>query len=332
MTEPRALLWLECEWEPHTAFGSPVLGCTLFSRLVAELARRHGMPAVDDWLVGYVQGQPFVVLGDPRPRGYVPRPALAPHEFNDVHGIDAKALKSRRWVQERALGEPASGWLTHAIRDADLLPSSGARESTKASLLTADDRAGFSTPDHRPTDWPLFQYAPVSWVIDVLVDATRIAPEDVIETLRLVGAVGHGAHAARGLGKFSLRAFLVKRWRTLPGDVAFCLGSCAPPSVPEPQGYDFARYRPRVIRGWSGASPQHHSIEHAKLPMLVAEAGALFRTRTVSGSNFFGRGLGGRNEPISRVDARAVAQGYAPALWIARTPEAIAPPAANGSA
>lgn len=330
MTSSLPLLWLECVWEPHTAFGSPVLGCTLFSRLVAELACRHGTAAMDAWLDGYVDGRPFVVIGDPRPRGHLPRPALAPHEFEEVAGADAKTLKARRWVHERALQEPASAWLAHAGRDADLLPppvDGGDRGAVP--LFSVDDRAGFSVGAQRQTEWPLFHYGPVPWVIDVLVDADRIAPDDVLATLRTMGAMGQGAHAARGLGKFSLGARQVKRWRTLPGDLAYCLGGCAPPPVSEPQGYGFARYRPRVIRGWAGPSASHERVHHAKLPMLLAEAGALFRTGANAGANFFGRGLGGRSEPLSRVDPRAVAQGYAPALWIARTAEVPTPAAGS---
>ena len=318
MTQSNALTWLECEWIPHTAFGSPVLGCTLFSRLVAELARRHGRSSVDAWLEGYVSGRPFLVVGDPRPKGYVPRPALAAHEFSGVSGIDAKALKSRRWVKERALQEPATAWLTHAVRDADLLePASEGDASNKLALLTLDDRTGFSERFERNTHCSLFNYGRVRWVIDVLIDVSRIAPADVLTALSSLGMVGHGAQAARGLGKFSLGGYQVKRWRSQPGDLVFCFGTSVPPMVPKSQGYDFARYRPRVIRGWSGPSTAHDRIDHAKLPMLVAEAGALFHTGPVAATNFFGRGLGGPGEPLSRVDPSAVAQGYAPALWVA---------------
>ena len=318
MTQSRLLTWLECEWIPHTAFGSPVLGCTLFSRLVAELARRHGSSSVDAWLEGYVSGRPFLVIGDPRPKGYVPRPALAPHEFSGVSGADAKALKSRRWVKELALREPATAWLSHAVRDADLLaPVSEGEVSNNASLLAVDERTGFSDRHQRQTHWALFNYGQVPWVVDVLLDATRIAPNDVLAALSSLGMVGQGAQAARGLGKFSIGANRVKSWRSQPGDVAFCIGASVPPTVPKSQGYDFARYRPRVIRGWSGPSAAHDRVDHAKLPMLVAEAGALFHTGPVATSNFFGRGLGGPGEPLSRVDPRAVAQGYAPALWVA---------------
>lgn len=325
------MLWLECGWEPHTAFGSPVLGCTLFSRLVAELARRHPAGVLNGWLAGYGAGRPFLVVGDPRPQGHVPRPALAPHEFAKVVGVEPKALKSRRWVPERILEKPATLWLESAVRDADLLALHSDETGAQGEvLLLADDRTGFSVSAGRLTHWPLFHYAPLPWVVDVLVDTDRIAPEIVLAALRHVGATGQGAHAARGLGKFSVRAAKPKRWRHTSGGVAYCLGACAPPGVPTSQGYEFARYRTRIIRGWSGASNGHERVEHAKLPFLVAEAGALFSAPAGNSSNVFGRGLGGVNEPLSKVDPRAVAQGYAPALWVALHPDP--PPAPPGSA
>lgn len=320
MTAGPPLVWFECDWRPLTAFGAPVLGCTLFSRWVAEMARRCDANTLATRLQGYLGGRPFLVVGDPRPKGFVPRPALALHEFTHPTGIDAKQIKARRWVPERSVGTALSRWLDDAATDDELQRSPA---SSLTAIVHPDLRSGFSGPCAGAATWPVLHYAALEWVIDILIDTKRLSSDEVSETLSLIGAVGFGAHAARGLGKFAVGRLRRKEWPAATGNIAYCMGLCSPPPLSRSRGNKFARYRPRIIRGWSSPSAQHARVEHAKVPLLLAEAGALFQIEEGSVINCFGQGIGGQGS-LSRIEPRAVAQGYAPVLTVMLHDEGLA--------
>ena len=85
--------------KPGTAFGSPVKGDTLFGQFCWALRNRYGETRLVDVLQGYVQEEPFAVISDAFPAGYLPFPTLPTDRFDLPATADRKQLKSRRWLK-----------------------------------------------------------------------------------------------------------------------------------------------------------------------------------------------------------------------------------------
>lgn len=310
MRSRKPLSWFECEWRPLTVFGAPMLGCTLFSRLVFEMAARQDATTLDARLHGYLAGHPFLIVGDPRPKKFVPRPALAAHEFLHQTVGSPEAMKAQRWVPDSYVGKPIEQWLNEAISDVKPAQHSVNQIS---SVIHKDERVLFCDRTSATFSCPAYHYRDVSWVVDVLIDPEMVSIDEICELLSIIGTVGFGTNASRGFGKFSLGRYRRKDWPSATGNAVYCLGSCSPPPLCRPNGYRFARYRSRIIRGWTGPSSDHRRMEHAKVPILLADVGAIFQLDEVISLNYFGQGIGGSGL-LSRNRPEAIAQGYAPAI------------------
>jgi CRISPR-associated protein Csm4 len=66
---------------PRSAFGTPLLGDTLFGQLCWAIRNRQGEARLTALLEAYTDGHPFLVVSDAMPAGYVPRPSLPGHVF-----------------------------------------------------------------------------------------------------------------------------------------------------------------------------------------------------------------------------------------------------------
>ena len=61
---------------PQTAFGTPLVGDTLFGHLCWNIAEAYGVARLRDLLDGYTAGAPFLIASDAFPAGYLPLPTL----------------------------------------------------------------------------------------------------------------------------------------------------------------------------------------------------------------------------------------------------------------
>ena len=59
---------------PLSAFGTPLAGDTLFGQLCWTLRHQLGNARLDELLLGYTRGKPFLVVSDALPAGHVPLP------------------------------------------------------------------------------------------------------------------------------------------------------------------------------------------------------------------------------------------------------------------
>lgn len=83
---------------PLSAFGTPPKGDSLFGQLCWAARHRFGEDRLTEWLGGYANGAPFLVVSDALPAGHLPRPALPGHWFDEIDSADRKAVKKRRWL------------------------------------------------------------------------------------------------------------------------------------------------------------------------------------------------------------------------------------------
>src|SRR5690606_15187520 len=98
---------------PLSAFGTLPKGDTLFGQLCWSVRNRSGEEKLRNLLEGYTSGNPFAVVSDAFPGGYLPRPALPRHWFDRLPEADPKAAKKRRWLPVTEFERPVETWLEY---------------------------------------------------------------------------------------------------------------------------------------------------------------------------------------------------------------------------
>ncbi len=306
---------------PLSAFGTKPMGDTLFGQLCWAVRNRYGEARLVELLDGYSQGGPFVVVSDAFPTGYLPRPVLPGHWFDEVKGADRKAVKKRSWMPIDQFHAPVEAWLEHCL-SSSAIPSGAAAEHPQPHN-TLNRNTGTTGEG---------QFAPYAmnqlWfgdkdvreiVLDVylVLDESRLAADELRELLADIGAVGFGRDASIGLGKFEIKEFEPFGFpNQAHADAWLTLAPCAP------QGLlwhaDRCFYQPFTRFGRHGDIGVHGQGGPFKTPVLLANTGAVLTPQigTELCALFTGKGLGGDGR-LSKTIPGTVHQGYAPVVGIA---------------
>lgn len=104
-----------------SAFATPLKGDTLFGQLCWAIRNRLGEDRLNELLDGYTSGQPFAVVSDAFPQGYLPLPKLPGLFYDKIDGEDRKAIKKRCWLPEEAASVPVTQWLAQAKAASDVI-------------------------------------------------------------------------------------------------------------------------------------------------------------------------------------------------------------------
>lgn len=318
---------LRVQIKPLSAFGTPPKGDSLFGQLCWAARHRFGEGRLADWLAGYTDGAPFLVVSDALPAGHLPRPALPGHWFEQGENADRKAVKKRRWLPLDRAGEPLAAWLRHCVGDTELAQSHPGEHKATAnpprfvashpqphnslSGVTGTTGRGAFAPYQTEQHW----YAPGAeldlWLIH---DPARIGRDDIAALLKDVGAFGFGRDASIGLGKFEVLAVDAAELPAQPGANAWLtLAPCAPQGLAWRPERCF--YQPFTRFGRHGDLAVQIGRPF-KNPVLLAQTGALLAPQEFAPRSFTGQGLGG-DGVLSRAIAATVHQGYAPVAAVA---------------
>lgn len=322
--------------KPLSAFGTLPLGDTLFGQLCWLLREHEGEAKLTELLQDYTTGNPFAVVSDAFPSGYVPRPTvpLSYLRENDGNSGDRKAVKKKVWLPESMLAQPCKKWLESCVSEKDVLakwqenlpekektPKNGFLEQelqqhNSISRLTGTTGQGQFAP------YTLDQY----WYgqgtklnVHIVFDEGKISAEQLRATFKTMGLFGFGRDASIGLGKFEL---LEAATKTLPAianaNAVLTLAPCAPQGC----GFDAKRsyYQLFTRFGRHGGSAVQ-SGNPFKTPVLMANTGAVFSSNLFNATTLFvGQGLGGLNDKgegiLSKQIPATVQQGYAPVIPI----------------
>lgn len=92
---------------PLSALGTPLSGDTLFGQLCWALRNRYGETRLIGLLADYTQGQPFMVIANAYPAGYLPKPSLPAHWFQPATTTQ-KPLNPTTKRQKNSAGCPLS--------------------------------------------------------------------------------------------------------------------------------------------------------------------------------------------------------------------------------
>lgn len=311
--------WLTAHIRPLSAFGSELKGDTLFGQLCWAIRHRVGVEALGGLLRDYTRGQPFLVVADAFPSGYLPRPELPPPV--NLEPTMRKIWKTARWRPIAAMQKPVdmagdgAGDGAAASRQTVWQPALQAHNSI--NRLTATTGDGFD-PFQMARLWPR---KGLTLDLHFVIDTDRFPQDLLITCLADIGSFGYGRDASIGLGRFELLGTTDGRPAHAPRPDAFLtLAPCAP------QGGKWNRarcfYRPFTRFGRHGDAAATGK-QLFKAPILLADAAAVLTPVPMDENQLFvGHGLGGDGR-LSHAIPATVHQGYAPAIPI-RLPEELA--------
>jgi CRISPR-associated protein Csm4 len=311
---------------PQSAFGTLLLGDTLFGQLCWAIRNRQGEARLEALLQGYTTGQPFLVVSDALPSGHVPRPTLPGHFFRLLESVDRKATKRKKWLPLERLNEPVVDWLSHCVTSEELFGGQVLRSQPHNTInrQTGTTGTGMFAPYAIEQFWYSRRAAPRnngssqaetgSFDIYLVADSTRLPIGELSVALSDIGQLGFGRDASIGLGRFDMVESLEET--ILPSQADANAWLTLSPCVPQGLSLDPARSFYQVFTRFG----RHGDIEVLrgspfKTPVLMAAGGAVLTPQIYENRSFVGQGLGG-DGALSKTLPATVHQGYAPAMGI----------------
>ena len=306
---------------PRTAFGSPLLGETLFGSLCWAVVRLSGENRLKNLLEGYDEGRPFAVVSDAFPAGFVPLPAMPTSFWTPAVAADRKKLKKQIWLAHDDLERAPREWRNLAKASSELpgrkkVKTNEGWKVPPASLTVA---VVHNTIDRLTNCTGEGQFAPylqeqrwlnsdVELEVTVVLDESRFTPEELVGAFQYIGNSGFGCDASIGLGKFELTGSPVEVVGCRASRRFLALASSVFGGMPGMVSEE-TYYRVRTHFGRHGAELALSGAPF-KQPVLMAQSGAVVTFDQPVTTTFVGRGITG----ISRIQPEAVHQGYAPVL------------------
>ena len=294
---------------PETAFGTPLVGDTLFGQICWGIAEQYGETRLEACLQGYTADHPFLVVSDAFPQNHLPLPTLPSGYWQQGGETDRKKLKQRQWLPEAALTESSRDWQKEAKSSSDIAPHLISRHSQPHNSLNRQTHTNGAGGQFALHESEQIWYATGHlWQIYLLLDEGRLKKDELQQVLANIGLSGYGRDASVGLGKYSIIGFeptdLFERHAT--GNAVFTLAN----SCPQGLGYDAENsyYHTHTRFGRHG-NTQATTGQPFKKPLLMAQTGAVFSGASPS-KPYVGQGIAG----VSKSQLQAVHQGYAPAL------------------
>ncbi|MCK9607783.1 MAG: CRISPR-associated protein Csm7 [Methylomonas sp.] len=303
--------------QPLSAFATALKGDTLFGQLCWAIRNRFGEERLTACLNGYNQNQPFIVLSDAFPQGYLPLPKLPSCFYQTQATADRKALKKRNWLPISDVVKPIDEWQLAAV-DAKTISAGNTNNlsekhpqphNTINRQTNTTGENGFA-PYSVEQEWFTPQ---LKWTIHLLLDTAKLSLAECQQCLEDIGQFGFGKDASIGMGKFSIDTFVEQPLPAQnPANACLTLAPCAPQGL----GFDAdASYYQLFTRfGRHGDIAVHQQGKPFKNPILLAQTAAVFTTPPPA-TGFIGQGIGGNGE-LSNTISETVHQGYAPVIAV----------------
>lgn len=309
---------------PVSAFATPLAGDTLFGQLCWSIRERFGVARLSSLLEGYTSGHPFVVVSDGLPallsaqsiwQVWIRKPALpVVYDQNNVGTIkERKLLRNRAWLPLHERTDDFLRWLDSACE----LPEPTKEQDavvTQNSINRMTGTTGSAPFAPRQTGITVFPVTAFRCIVGC-IDESRLSEEDFKVLLEDIGQFGFGKDATTGMGKFEVCAVKTHEEAVSGASVVTTLAPCAPDT--QLLQSDRCYYQPLTRFGRHGN--QLAQQKAFKAPIMMLSSGALLSFHAPLDRCWFGRGLGGRDSPISQTLPETVHQGYAPVLPLSKT-------------
>ncbi len=305
--------------QPLSAFGTPLIGDTLFGQLCWAIHNRYGVERLTELLEGYTEQQPFLIASDAFPAGYLPKPSLPANFFTKIEMAERKKIKKQIWMPVSELQQAVYDWINHCKTTADISPDATAQWQEKRLQPHNSINRMTGTTGEMGDD----SFAPYgmtqTWYqhntelqCHFLLDETRFSQQELQDCLTDIGNFGFGRDATIGLGKFIVNEGIASDWKTHPQANALMTLS---PIAPQGLGYNAATsYYQLFTRFGRHGDTGVHKGNPFKNPILMADTGAVFQQNT--DKLFLGQGLGAKKQPISLSIPETVQQAYAAVIPI----------------
>ncbi|SDH35837.1 hypothetical protein [Nitrosomonas sp. Nm132] len=302
----------------HSAFGTLLVGDTLFGQCCWAVREQWGESELQRLLNGYTTGNPWLVVSDGFPAGFLPKPTL-PQSFESASSAEErKAIKHQRWIPLEVVGKPLKGMLAEAKSDDEAYtkkPVEAVQPHNTLNRLTGTTGTGQFAPY---TQRQIFYAHNQAIDLYLALDESRLPIEKMRILLEAIGMQGYGRDASIGLGKFGVNS--IESHHFAPAispektNAFWTLAPCAPQGL----GFDADKSYWRVItRFGRHGSHQALAANPFKNPVLLTATGAIFAADKPADTLFIGQGLGG-NGQLSKSEPATVQQGYAPVVSLNR--------------
>ncbi|MCI5763564.1 type III-A CRISPR-associated RAMP protein Csm4 [Actinobacillus porcinus] len=292
---------------PQSAFGTPLVGDSLFGQLCWAIVNRFGETRLNELLDGYVEQRPFMVVSDCFSKGYLPLPTI-PSRFwqtDESHKADRKKLKKIQWIKwEDAQKSAVEFWQEKAIAANFKFE----KESQDQYHNTIDRSTGTTGEDiFAPYATELTWYNKTQqFDLYIVLDEERLSLSNLKQILKDVGDFGFGRDASIGLGKFTIAEEVqAVEFKQENANCYFTLANSAPQGLGLNKDNSYYQITTRFGRH---GDIQALSSSPFKKPIILAKAAAIFTPNEYKVRSFLGNGLTG----VSNAQQNAVHQGYAP--------------------
>lgn len=288
----------------QSAFGTPLVGDTLFGQLCWAIRNQLGEAKLNELLQGYTEQRPFIVVSDAFPKGYLPLPILPSSYWQKGEETDRKKLKKKQWVALDTFSQAVEFWQQFAKAEKDLIKKQTADQfHNTLNRATQTTSTGIFAPYAMPQIW---YDKGTELDLYIVLDEVRLDLATFSTLLKTIGQLGYGRDASIGLGRFELVGEPEKCTLSQPEANAYLtLANCAPQGLNLNAERSFYQITTRFGRHGDQAALSGNPF---KKPIILAKPAALFTPEKYTSRLFLGNGL----SEVSKVAPNAVHQGYAP--------------------
>lgn len=294
--------------KPRSAFGSTLLGETLFGQLCWTIRELYGEEFLTGLLDGYLENRPFAVVSDGFPSDMMPLPHFLGTDWAPSDR-DLKKLKKLSWIPKKDMGKSLREWRNFAAKASEeqgekKQENKGLQSHNRINRLTSTTGEGDFAPFILPvTYFNTSKDNGVKFDIYVLFDPRDNREEIIKKAFETMGACGFGRDATTGLGRFDVIGFEEESDLVTQGETFMALSgvSLSGLKLKEP-----SYYKVRTHFGRHGGLLAQ-SENPFKSPVVTTTAGDVFTPETPPQEAFIGSGIGN----LSRSKPSTVHQGYA---------------------
>jgi len=273
------------ELELRSGLGTPLAADTLWGHIAWGIRYHQGNQALEDWLAAYDGPDPPLVLSDPLPSGFFPRPALPPATPPDKppgkeEADRLKRLNKQSWIAREAWLRIAADLSPHSLQQAIEHTSAPPSAQTMAVTRAGVNRLTGGTA--QPEGGTLFtlQQSYFSFHRPPRFDVWCCSPHPADQVRRWFAegvAGGYGRDASAGLGHLVVLGIQPAELPSPPDpNACVLLGPAVPRAADPPRGFFKLGTRCGRLGGLFavGPLPQGASTRQ-KRPVRVLQAGTL---------------------------------------------------------
>ena len=97
-----------------TEFSTQIKGDTLFGLMCCYISERYGEERLNNLLADYTQDNPFMIVSDIFPYGFLPRPTVPTRQLGEIVGAaERKLFKQKKWIAVDDVSKPLNEWSSY---------------------------------------------------------------------------------------------------------------------------------------------------------------------------------------------------------------------------